>query len=295
MKLAVVSSVFSNYTLEHVLPIVARAGYEGIDLWGGRPHVFRSDLGPSKLRALRRQAADLGLEIASVMPAFYRYPFSLTTNDDRIRQDSLDYIKESIENAVQLGATSVLTVPGRSLHGQGREDAWARMSDSLSIVADIAADAGVKIGVEAVNHYVSDLVVNAEDALRLIKPLGRDNLGVVLDSGHIHLAGQSGVEEVHSLGPLLYQVHLNDNDGKKHQGLVPGDGSFNYQPLLRTLNETHFPGFLSVELSWDYNVDPEPHVISAAVRIREWMSRLSVPRGENPQGAPAVEGPRGGR
>ena len=286
MKLAVVSSVFSNYQLEHALPIAARAGYEGIDLWGGRPHVFRSDLGAARLRALRRQAADLGLEIASVMPAFYRYPFSLTTNDDRIRRDSLDYMKESIDNAVLLGATSVLTVPGRSLHGQGRDDAWARMSDSLSIVADIGAAAGVRIGVEAVNHYVSDLVVNAADALRLITPLERGNLGVVLDSGHIHLAGQSGVEEVHSLGPLLYQVHLNDNDGNKHQGLVPGEGSFDYQPLLRVLQETGFPGFLSVELSWDYNVDPEPHVTSAARRIKEWMRQLN---------APAVEGPRGGR
>ena len=295
MNLAVVSSVFSNYQLEHVLPIVAHAGYEGIDLWGGRPHVFRSDLGPARLRALRRQAADLGLEIASVMPAFYRYPFSLTTSDDRIRRDSLDYMKESIDNAVQLGAGTVLTVPGRSLHGQTTDDAWARMADSLSTVADMGAAAGLRIGVEAVNRYVSDLVVNADDALRLIRPLGRDNLGVVLDSGHIHLAGQNGVADVHSLGPLLYQVHLNDNDGNKHQGLVPGDGSFDYQPLLKALKDSQFRGFLSVELSWDYNVDPEPHVISAARRVREWLSRLGDPAVDVPQKENGAEGPRGGR
>ncbi len=276
MKLAVVSSVFANYRLEDVLPPVARAGYEGIDLWGGRPHVFRSDLGPGRLRALRRQAADLGLEIASVMPAFYRYPFSLTTTDERVRQDSLAYMRESIDNAVQLGAQSVLVVPGRSLHGQTRDDAWARMSDSLATIAEVGAAAGVRIGVEAVNHYVSDLVINAEDALRLIRPLGRDNLGVILDSGHIHLAGETGVEQVRALGGLLYQVHLNDNDGRKHQGLVPGDGSFNYQPLLETLSEMNFSGFLSVELSWDYSVDPEPHIASAAQRVRQWMKQLSA-------------------
>jgi fructoselysine 3-epimerase len=283
MKLAVVSSVFANYPLEHVLPPVARAGYDGIDLWGGRPHVFRSDLSPSRLRALRRQAADLGLEIASVMPAFYRYPFSLSTNDDRVRQDSLSYMRESIDNAVQLGAKNVLVVPGRSLHGQGRADAWDRMSDSLSTVAEVGAAAGVRIGVEAVNRYVSDLVVNAEDALRLIRPLARDSLGVVLDSGHIHLAGQSGVGEVHALGELLLQVHLNDNDGIKHQGLVPGDGTFNYKPLLEALCETGFNGFLSVELAWDYSIDPEPHIASAARRVREWMKQVSVPSVENPQ------------
>jgi len=275
MKLAVVSSVFATYPLEHVLPVVARAGYEGIDLWGGRPHVFRSDLGPPRLRALRRQAADLGLEIASVMPAFYRYPFSLTTNDERIRQDSVDYVKESIDNAVQLGATNVLAVPGMSLHGQGREDARARMTDSLATIAETAAAAGVRIGLEAVNRYVSDLVVNASDALRLIRPLGRANLGVVLDSGHIHLAGQTGEEEVRTAGALLHQVHLNDNDGTKHQGLVPGDGSFDFRPLLTALFERRYQGFLSVELSWDYSVDPEPHVITSARRVREWMTSLA--------------------
>ncbi len=279
MKLAVVSSVFANYRLEHVLPIVARAGYDGIDLWGGRPHVFRTDLGRPQLRALRTQAADLGLEIASVMPAFYRYPFSLCTNDDRVRADSIAYMRESIDNAVELGATSVLMVPGRSLHDQGREDAWARMSESLATVAELGAAAGVKVGVEAVNRYVSDLVVNASDALRLIQPLARDNLGVVLDSGHIHLAGQSGVEDVRALGNLLFQVHLNDNDGKKHQGLVPGEGSFNYQPLLEALVESRFDGFLSVELSWDYSIDPEPHVAFAAKRVRGWMEKLGVPAG----------------
>jgi protein FrlC len=274
MKLAVASSVFGRYPLEHVLPVVARAGYQGIDLWGGRPHVFRSDLGASRLRALRGQAADLGLEIASVMPAFYRYPFSLSTNEDHIRQDSIDYMRESIDNAVQLGATSVLAVPGMSLHGQAQEDAWARMTDSLELIADSATGAGVRIGVEVVNRYVSDLVITATDALRLIQPLGRANLGVVLDSGHIHIAGKTGEEELRTAGAFLHQVHLNDNDGKKHQGLVPGDGSFDFPSLFKALHEAPYHGFLSVELSWDYSVDPEPPVIASARRVREWMDSV---------------------
>jgi protein FrlC len=277
MKLAVVSSVFANYPLEHVLPVVAAAGYDGIDVWGGRPHVYRTDLSRARLHALRRQAGDLGLEIVSVMPAFYRYPFSLCTYDEQVRKDSLDYMRQSIDNAVDLDAKTVLMVPGRSLHGQSQEDAWERMSDSLRIVAEMGATAGIRIGLEAVNRYVSDLVVNAEDALRLIRPLGRDNLGVVLDSGHIHLAGESGVEQVDALGPLLYQVHLNDNDGRSHQGLIPGDGSFDYRPLLSKLHESRFDGFLSVELSWDYSVDPEPCVARSAARIKEWMERRGVP------------------
>ena len=80
-----------------------------------------------------------------------------------------------------------------------------------------------------------------------------------------------------ALGPLLYQVHLNDNDGRSHQGLIPGDGSFDYRPLLSKLHESRFNGFLSVELSWDYSVDPEPCVARSATRVKEWMKRRGVP------------------
>ena len=119
---------------------------------------------------------------------------------------------------------------------------------------------------------MSDLVVNAEDALRLIRPLGRDNLGVVLDSGHIHLAGESGVEQVDALGPLLYQVHLNDNDGRSHQGLISGDGASTTGRSCRSCTSRASTGSL-VELSWDYSVDPEPCVARSATRVKEWMER----------------------
>lgn len=275
MRLSLVSSVFVNYSLEQFLCLAAKLGYEGVDLWGGRPHVFRKDIQPAGLQALRRQADDLGLTLVSLMPAFYRYPFSLCTPNDPIRQESLEYMRESLENAVELGIETVLAVPGRSMHEQDPSDTRARMTASLACVSEMAHRLGVRVGLEAVNHYVSDIVTTGAEALTLVREVGKENLGVVLDTGHIHIAGQNGVEDVRLLGDRLYQVHLNDNDGKKHQGLLPGEGSFDYKPIFNELSVSGYDGFVSVELAWDYSLDPEPPAAMAAARVKQWIEQVS--------------------
>jgi protein FrlC len=274
MKLALVSSVFVNYSLDQFLCTAAKLGYAGVDLWGGRPHVFRNDISPEGLHSLRRHADDLGLVIVSLMPAFYRYPFSLCTPNDSIRQESLDYMRISLDNAAELGVGTVLVVPGRSMYGQDPADTRGRMTDSLARICEMARPRGIRVGVEAVNRYVSDIVTTGKEALDLVREVGADNVGVVLDTGHIHIAGQTGVEDVHILGDLLYQIHINDNDGKKHQGLIPGDGNFDYQPLFKAISTTGYDGFLSVELAWDYSLDPEPAAALAAARLKNGTAQL---------------------
>ena len=37
MKLGIASSVFVNYSIENTIDLVAAAGYDGVDIWGGRP------------------------------------------------------------------------------------------------------------------------------------------------------------------------------------------------------------------------------------------------------------------
>jgi sugar phosphate isomerase/epimerase len=44
MKLGTATSVLYQYTLQDAIPLIARAGYEGVDIWGGRPHAYRRDL-----------------------------------------------------------------------------------------------------------------------------------------------------------------------------------------------------------------------------------------------------------
>jgi fructoselysine 3-epimerase len=268
MKLGIATSVFVNYALEDVIPCVAEAGYDGIDIWGGRPHAYRHDYAPADLRRLCGLLDHHHLTVASFMPAFYRYPHSLSSPNEVVRQDSLDYMRQCVDSAVILGAGLVLLVPGCSIHGQDAQDAHRRMVDSIDEICRYAAQYDIWLGIEPANRVASNLVNTASDALAIIDELRHTNLGVVLDTGHINLVDESAEEAVERLGDLLLQVHVNDNDGRRQQNLIPGEGTVDFGRLIQLLQATGYEGFLSAELAWDYTANPVPAVTEAARRIR---------------------------
>ena len=93
MKTALSAFVYLNYPLDEAIRRIAAAGYDGVDIWGGRPHAYRRDLTAADAARLRALLAGLGLGVASFIPAQFRYPTCLCSNNDTIRQDSVAYIR----------------------------------------------------------------------------------------------------------------------------------------------------------------------------------------------------------
>jgi protein FrlC len=268
MKIGNVSGVYLNYPIEEAVRRIAAAGYDSIDVWSGRPHIYRHDFTGEELRHLCQWIDKSGLTVSSFLPAFYRYPYSLSSPNDIVRQDSVQYMKECMDNAVELGSPILLVVPGRTIYGQDREDGSKRLADSIDAVCQHAFQYDIKLGVEPANRFVTDLVVTAADAMRVIDELGHANLGVVLDTGHMNLGSETTQEAVELLGDRLLQLHVNDNDGMQQQNLVPGEGTFNFRELIDVLYQTDFDGVLSAELGYHYTLEPDPAVQLAAQRLR---------------------------
>jgi protein FrlC len=273
MKLGTATSVLYQYALQDAIPLIARTGYDGVDIWGGRPHVYRQDFTPEEMKGLRQSIADHGLGVSSFMPAFYRYPHSLSNPSRKVRQDSIDYMRQCIDNAVALGAGIVLVVPDHSLFGQTREDALSRLVESIDVVAQHASQIdGLKLGIEVLYYDETDLVNSADDALAIIHQLGHENLGVVLDTGTLNLSKEPPADIFAKLGERVLQVHVNDNQGThRQQNLIPGEGTYDFQALARFLKATGYQGFLSAELSKEYSDDPEPALQTTADRLRAWI------------------------
>ncbi len=272
MRISTASSVFVNYSLEDAVRSTADAGYDGIDIWGGRPHAYRRDLGPQDLKQLRGLLSGAGLSVPSFMPAFYRYPHSLVSPNDVVRKDSLSYMIECADNAAALGADILLIVPSHSLSGQPHEDAWKRLIDSVATVCDYAVQVGLRPAIEPANREVTNLVNTAADALRVVEAVAEDALGVVLDTGHIHLSDEPPAEAVEKLGNRLFQVHVNDNDGQHQQNLILGEGTFDFTAFVGKLRASGYSGFLSAELGWAYTRDPVPAAQKMAQVMRASLS-----------------------
>jgi fructoselysine 3-epimerase len=271
MKLGTATSVLFQYPLEEAIPLIARVGLDGVDIWGGRPHVYRQDYSDDELRGLRQRIEDHGLVVSSFMPAFYRYPHSLSNPNLRVRQDSIQYMRECVDHAALLGAGIVLVVPDHSLYGQKREDSLARMVESVGVVAQYAAQYPLKLGLEVLHFDETDFLNTSEDALSIIHTLGSANIGVVADTGTMNLSKETPRQMVEKLGSLLLQVHVNDNQGEeRQQNLIPGEGTFDFAGMMSYLKSCAFPGFISAELSKEYSANPEPALRTTVERLRAW-------------------------
>jgi protein FrlC len=273
MKLGIASGVYLNYPLHAAIEQIADAGYDTLDIWSGRPHVYRHDFTPQELLDLRVKIEGLGLFVSSFLPAFYRYPYTLSSPNDTVRSDSVQYMKECMENAVHLGAPILLIVPERSLEGQNVGDAWDRLVDSVVQICEYADQFEIRLGIEAVNHFVSDMVRTASEAMKVIDEVGHEKLGVVIDSGHINLSTETISEAINIPGDKLLQVHVNDNDGQHQQNLIPGEGTFNFDELIQELGVVGYQGVLTVELGYHYTFDPTSAAIENMNRMRAYLER----------------------
>ena len=272
MKLGTATSVLYLYPLRDAIPLIAETGFDGIDIWGGRPHIYRQDYSPAELKELCQIIADHGLSVSSFMPAFYRYPHSLSNPNPKVRQDSIEYMRQCIDNAATLGARIVLVVPDLSLVGQARCDSRRRLVESIDACAQYASQYDLKLGIEVLHFDETDLVNTSGDALSIIEELGYTNIGVVLDTGTLNLSKEPLEEIIAKLDNLLLQVHINDNQGgSKQQNLIPGEGTYNFKELIRVLKTNGFTGFLSAELSKEYSDDPVPALRTTAERLKGWM------------------------
>ena len=272
MKIGTATSVLHYYAIQDAVNLVAEAGYDGVDIWGGRPHVYRHDWSTQELNALRQQMDAHGMVAASFMPAFYRYPHSLSNPNANVRRDSIDYMRVCVDNAAILGAKVVLVVPDHSLHGQTPAESLKRMTESIGEVARYAEQYDLRLGLEVLYFDETDLITSTDIALGMINDLGgMANLGVVLDSGTLHLSKEPPRQVLGKLKDRFLQIHVSDHHGVKQQNLIPGEGTYDFADLMRALLEYNYTGFISAELSREYADEPLTALRTTAQRLRGWI------------------------
>jgi sugar phosphate isomerase/epimerase len=237
----------------------------------GRPHVYRHDWSTPELNALREQMAASGLMASSFMPAFYRYPHSLSSPNANVRRDSIDYMRVCVDNAAILGAKVVLVVPDHSLNGQTPQESRRRMTESMGEVARYAEQYDLKLGLEILWFDETDLITSTDEALAMIDEVGAENVGVVLDSGALHLSKEPLPEILAKLKERFLQIHVSDHHGVKQQNLIPGEGTYDFGEMMRVLVAHGYTGFVPAELSREYADEPLNALRTTAQRLRGWI------------------------
>jgi D-psicose/D-tagatose/L-ribulose 3-epimerase len=202
----------------------------------------------------------------------------LSHDDAAVRRNGIDYVKRCVELAAEIGAPHFVgplySAVGKTrlLEPSERQHQRALAVESIKEVAEYAAQRAVKLAIEPLNRFETDLVNTAEQALELCDLVGAENVGVLLDTFHMNIDEKSLGDAIRLVGDRLLQVHTCEND----RG-TPGTGHVPWDDVFGALADIGFTGPLVIE--------------SFTPAVREIAKAVSLWR---PLDAPSDELARGG-
>ncbi len=151
------------------------------------------------------------------------------------------------------------------------DDQWKVLVDSFTRAAEMAKERGKKLCVEP---RVGEMIANTDSALRLLDHVDSDNLGIVLDTGHLHAQKEILPLSVEKLGKKIYYLHVSDNDGKINKHLGLGKGNIDWEGVFLALKKHGFDGYVGLDIG---NVeDLEREVIESKKFLEELFDRLEI-------------------
>jgi D-psicose/D-tagatose/L-ribulose 3-epimerase len=195
---------------------------------------------------VRRALADNGL--APVICGAFGPTRDLTSDDPKLRETGLDYITRCLDIAVALGgqflAGPMYSAVGKArlVPAEQRRIEWQRAVENLRRVAGLAADRKLRIAIEPLNRFETDLVNTSEDAMRLVREIDHPAACVMLDSFHMTIEERDLEKAVRATAGKLIHVQVSEN----YRG-TPGTGLTPWTSFARGLAAIGYEGGVSIE------------------------------------------------
>jgi len=247
MKLSIVLSTqpaafsalaYQGKLLENIAKIAA-LGYDGVELAVRDPALL--DV-PSILEAVK--VNKLAVPAIGTGQAFVDEGLSFTNTDNSIRRKAVARIQSQIELAAKFNALVIVGLIRGKLDPQlDREKTFGWLTDALHECADHAEKFKVKLVLEPINRYETDLVNTVAEGLELIEKIGSENLGLLLDTFHMNIEEPSIFDSIRRAGRRIFHFHVADSNR-----WYPGAGHIDFKKVVQTLKETGYDGFVSAEI-----------------------------------------------
>lgn len=196
---------------------------------------------------------------------------------DLTKPESVDILKEWLDMFMALGVKSGV------LHAQGggsleAEECFERRFVTISALAGYIKGTDFTICLENLTGEKSPKTVPELNAY--IDPIGDENLGICLDTGHLNLCrnipnSQSQRDFIISAGKRLKALHIADNDTSGDQHLMPyGRGNINWNEVMTALEEIGYDRLFNMEIPGESRVPLD--IRKAKLRYAAEMSRIML-------------------
>jgi inosose dehydratase len=266
-------------SFEQCISEMALAGFEGCSVG----HKYPKD--PARLVA----ALELrGLRVSEPWTSTY-----FTAAD--MEEATLEAFAQTLQFIKALGGTEMVVAElGGSAHplpvavfanaAYFSDAQWAALCSGMNKIGSIAKSEGMRL---SYHHHMGTGVMTRAQTDRFMDGTDPELVHLCLDTGHIAFAGDDPLDLAKAYATRIGHVHLKDVRPEvvaevKGQSLsfqeaieagvftVPGDGSIDFVPILQTLADNGYEGWLVVEAEQDpAKANPLTYALKARAYLRE--------------------------
>lgn len=226
------------------IEVTAKAGYQAIEPWVRDIRAYQQQGG--SLKDLKKQIDDAGITVESAI-AFGRW----IVDDDSQRQQGLKDVQRDMDILQQIGGKRIAAPPTGATK-QNDLDLF-KAAKRYRALLELGDKMGVIPQVE-VWGFSKSLSRLGETAFVAIES-GHPDACILPDVYHIFKGGSDfeGLKMIN--GKQIHLLHVNDYPAKPSRKkmndshrVYPGDGVAPLTKIIRSLHQTGFNGFLSLEL-----------------------------------------------
>jgi hexulose-6-phosphate isomerase len=215
------------------------AGFDGIEAMS---HLNRDEV----LKAIDAT----GLPVPSVCDALH-WKYLLSDPDPKVRQDGVDALKLSLEDAKAYGADTVLLVPGRVTDTVTYDECWNRSVEEIKKAVPLAEKLNVSIAIE---NVWNGFLLSPMEAAYFVDQFESPFIKFYFDCGNILNFGWPE-QWIKILGTRIAKVHIKefsrkiaDKQGKSAGfGVKLREGDVNWSAVMKAFNEIGYNGWTTIE------------------------------------------------
>jgi protein FrlC len=247
---------YQHHTLERCLNDMAELGRRKVELWGVAPHLHIPNADRNEVRKVLKLLRARELSVACLTPEQVAYPVNIASGVDWLREGSVQLFLRAAEISSDLESPLLFLTSGRGHEDEPLEPPWERSVLALQAITERASELGVSCVLEPLQRVESNLVTDLSSLKRMVDDVGHPDLGVVVDTVALAVAGDAISDYGKTFGAKVRHVHLVDGSPAGH--LAWGDGSLHLAEILRDFGQLEYRESFTFELFGDgsYSIDP---------------------------------------
>lgn len=269
---------FPAGTIKENLLLAKKAGFEGVELSLNCGSELTLDSTSEEIKKIKKLADEIGISLYSLCCDLC-WDLRVSDDDEIIRKQAKAMIKRQLEIAKELGADTILVIPGvvnsSFSHPEKKvayDVVYQRSLQAISELKKYAEQLQVNIGLE---NVWNKFLLSPLEMRDFIDKINSDYVGSYLDVGNtLHISYPE--DWIRILGKRIKKVHFKDyrvEAGGLHGFVDLLAGDVNYPEVIKALQEIGYDGWVTAEMIPNYKYHTEQIVYNTSKSMDKILGR----------------------